>query len=148
MSLQSMLTGNWFEQLATAIPAIPATDEHQTPPRIATIARIAVANPPDQEAANDAAQSEDACAARVALFTAHGLSTRYATATAQKLAQRDLAGDDRRLCLECKYLSGGTTARRCGKWQALGLLSAAIPGDTVDLLQRCESFDDRLEGMA
>lgn len=90
----------------------------------------------------------DLLAARLGLFTERNLSLRYANVVAQQLEHRDLMGDDRRLCLECKYLSGGTTARRCGKWQELGLLSAAIPDDTVDLLQRCKSFDDRLERMA
>jgi hypothetical protein len=165
MSLQSMLTGNWFEQLATATfatPATPATPEPDLPeiaPTVATVARVAVANPTDQKAANEIMRLNPKppeavdkrtgrFTARLALFTAHGLSQRYADAVAQKLMQRDLIQDERRLCLECNYLSGSTTARRCSKWQALGLLSPAIPGDTVDLLQRCESFDDRLEGMA
>jgi hypothetical protein len=159
MSLQDMLSGNWFEQLTTAIPATPAIpepDAFEPEPRIAGIAGIAVANPTDQKAANDiesldlenfevVGKGADKFTARLALFTAHGLSERYAEVVTRKLTQQDLIGDDRRLCLECKYLSGSIMARRCGKWRALGLLSAAIPGDTVDLLQRCESFDDRLE---
>ncbi|MBV6274225.1 hypothetical protein KVP09_15095 [Alcaligenaceae bacterium CGII-47] len=115
MSLQAMLSGNWFEQLATATFATPATPEPDLPeiaPTVATVAKVAVANRTDQKAANEIMRLNP------------------------KLPDALDKG------------TGTFTARRCGKWQALGLLSAAIPGDTVDLLQRCASFDDRLAGMA
>jgi hypothetical protein len=50
MSLQSMLSGNWFGELATAILAIPATEEGKTPLTVAKVATIAVAKPPKQKA--------------------------------------------------------------------------------------------------
>lgn len=83
--------------------------------------------------------------ARLALFTERGLSMADAQAMAEKLAQRDLEQDERRLCLECLHLSGGMDRRWCGQWQKIGIGSAAIPSDLVTVLQRCKTFNERLE---
>lgn len=93
-------------------------------------------------------QAVDAFTARLALFTDRGLSMGDAKATAERLAKRDLEQDERRLCMECLHLSGGTNSRRCSQWQKIGMLrGAAIPGELVTLLQRCAGFNNRLEIM-
>ena len=52
MSLAALIKKGSLRELATAIPAIPATDEGRQAPTVATIATIAVATAPDR-AAND-----------------------------------------------------------------------------------------------
>lgn len=93
-------------------------------------------------------QAVDVFTARLALFTDRGLSMGDAKAIAERLAKRDLEQDERRLCMECMHLSGGTNSRRCSQWQKIGLIrGAAIPGELVMLLQRCAGFNKRLEVM-
>ena len=64
---------------------------------------------------------------------------------ADKLVTRDRDLDDRRICLECRHLSGvGQTSWRCGNWQAAGVAirsrDSLLPADLVLLLQRCDGF--------
>lgn len=77
---------------------------------------------------------------RLALFVNRGLSLDDAEDVAHRLALRDSQRDDRRLCLECQYLSGTINARRCSQWRKIGIGSAAIPADLVITLQRCAGF--------
>jgi len=92
----------------------------------------------------------DTFTARLARFTDKGLTTDDGEALADKLVTRDREDDDRRLCLECRHLSGyGHTSWRCGNWEAAGV--AIRPRDTqlvVDLvqrLQRCDGFTRQLQ---
>lgn len=80
---------------------------------------------------------------RVALFVAHQVELEEAKLLAGRLAQRDRVIDDRRLCLECDHLSGASEARRCSNWRVTRMRGPAIPGELIDLLQRCAGFTER-----
>lgn len=168
MSLLAMLKKGGLRQLATAIPAIFATVDIETLPKVATVATVAVANPLTP-AANDPAPPPDSVAidnpdrwcwpsgtamtgaeidsftARLARFTDKGVIHADAERIADKLVQRDRESDDRRLCLECTHLAGyGATSWRCGNWQAAkvahGAQDSKLPADLVMQLQRCDGF--------
>jgi hypothetical protein len=83
----------------------------------------------------------DTFTARLARFTDRGLSLEDAETLADKLVQRDRAGDERRVCLECAHLRHGG---RCGNWQQAGVAIQArdnqLPGDFTAVLQRCDGF--------
>ena len=83
--------------------------------------------------------------ARLALFVDRGLSVADAETLANRLKGRDREQDERRLCLECKHLSGTSTARRCSQWRTLGIHCLAIPADLPTTLQRCNEFNSRME---
>ncbi len=137
-----MLSGNWFEVLATATPATPATDRGKSAGSVATVATVAVANPPNGKAANDPA---DIFTARLSLFTGRGLNTDDADDLAQRLMRRDLEQDDRRVCLECRHMSGDVERRRCSQWRKLWIGDASMPADLVATLQRCAGFTYRID---
>ena len=84
--------------------------------------------------------------ARLSKFGDKGLTATDCEALADKLVKRDRESDDRRVCLECKHLSGvGQTSWRCGNWQAAGIAIHArdtqLPADLVLQLQRCDGFN-------
>ena len=85
--------------------------------------------------------------ARLSKFGDKGLTATDREALADKLVKRDRESDDRRVCLECKHLSGvGQTNWRCGNWQAAGIAIHArdtqLPADLVLQLQRCDGFNN------
>ena len=80
---------------------------------------------------------------RLARFTDKGLSLDDSEALADKLVLRDRESDDRRLCLECAYLSGRAGAMRCAQWQRAGLGAAGAPAGLHLVLQRCDGFKDQ-----
>ena len=87
--------------------------------------------------------------ARRSRFTDKGLTVADGEALADKLVQRDRASDDRRICLECRHLTGrGNGPRRCGNWQwarvAIRAKDAQLPSDFLHLPQRCDGFLDLL----
>ncbi|RZI78828.1 MAG: hypothetical protein EOP38_26910 [Rubrivivax sp.] len=84
----------------------------------------------------------DTFMARVHLFTVRGLNTTEAERMADPLVRRDREADDRRLCLECSHLRRGAGLWRCGQWQRAGLAVADVPGDVVNMLQRCSAFNE------
>lgn len=84
----------------------------------------------------------DTFTARVHLLTERGVSTTEADGRADALVRRDREADDRRLCLECSHLRRGAGLWRCGQWQRAGLAVADVPGDVVNLLQRCSTFNE------
>lgn len=145
MSLHSMLSGNWFEVLATATPATSATDRGESGRSVATVAAVAVANPVNRKAANEPAATAEIFMARLALFTGRGLGEGNADDLAQQLTWRDLEQDDRRVCLECRHMSGDIDRRRCSRWRKLWLGDASMPADLVATLQRCAEFVYLLE---
>ena len=146
MSLSSMLSGNWFEALATATPATSATDQGESGRSVATVATVAVANPPNGKAANDPAAPAEIFTQRLALFAGRGLNAEDADDLAQRLTRRDLEQDDRRVCLECRHMSDDVERRRCSQWRQLWIGDASMPDDLVATLQRCAGFSHRLEG--
>ncbi len=87
----------------------------------------------------------DLFAARLHRFTDKGLTVTEGEAMADKLVVRDREADDRRLCMECRQLSGhGQPSWRCGNWQAAGIAihprDTRLPADLVLQLQRCHGF--------
>lgn len=82
----------------------------------------------------------DTFTARVLLFTRHGRDTTEAEKLADKLVARDRDGDDRRVCLECRNLRRSGGLWRCGQPHRAGWAGADLPGDLVNLLQRCDGF--------
>ena len=81
----------------------------------------------------------DCMVSRVELFVSRGLNLVEAAALADKMLKRDREGDDRRMCVECSHLSGGT-GRRCSAWRPAGLGGQAIPAEWPTLPQRCPAF--------
>ncbi len=57
---------------------------------------------------------------------------------AVRLRDRDLAGDKRRLCVECGSLDG---AGRCGSYRLAGLGGPEVGRDLATTLQRCPAFE-------
>ena len=145
MSLSSMLSGNWFEALATTTSATSATNRGEWATSVATVATVAVANPLIRKAAHDPAARFDIIAARGMLFRSRGLSVEDSDGLAARLTRRDLEKDDRHICLECRHMYGDVERRRCTQWRKLWLGDAAMPADLVTTLQRCTGFTSQLE---
>lgn len=85
--------------------------------------------------------------ARLARFAGKGVGQIDAECLADKLVIRDREADDRRLCLECKHLTGMSVKFwRCANWEAAGVAHRArdmqLPADLVIKLQRCPGFVD------
>ena len=82
---------------------------------------------------------------RMHQFTQKGLANKDAETLADKLMFHDRDLDDRRVCLECKHLSGhGAGSWRCGNWKEAGVAIsstyALLPADLVMQLQLCNGF--------
>ena len=148
-----MLQKGGLKRFATAIPATFATVAPLELPKVATVATVAVANPPKPHA-NDSTpttttvmnpREQDTHTARLARFTDKGVIHDDAQLLADKLLIRDRESDDRRLCLECTHLGGyGLTSWRCSNWKTAGVAIRArdtqLPADLVQQLQRCDGF--------
>jgi hypothetical protein len=166
MSLASLLKKGSLRGVANAIPANVAKHTPDTLPTLARLATLTLAKAPDT-AANDPAPTPKTAAldpdrhcwphseamnsgevgaftARLARFTAKGVTHTDGEALADKLVTRDRESDDRRLCLECSHLSGHAGSWRCRDWQRAGIAiqsrDAGLPGDLVRTLQRCDGF--------
>ena len=172
MSLNGLLNKGGLRRIATATVATPVTDSASTLPSVANVAGVAVANP-QKRPANDPASTTataapslpgndpdwhcwphttamntrelDIYAVRLERFTGKGLIELDAETLADKLVIRDREKGDRRLCLECVYLTGyGASSWRCSNWQRSGIAIRArdnqLPVDLVLQLQRCDGF--------
>ena len=158
MSLANLIKKGSLRGLAAATPANFATHEPFRPSAVATVATVAVA--PDT-AANDPSPDPDRWCwphspamngseietfeVRLHQFTQKGLANKDAETLADKLILRDRDLDDRRVCLECKHLSGhGAGSWRCGNWKDAGVAIsstyALLPAGLVMQLQRCNGF--------
>lgn len=87
----------------------------------------------------------DTFTARLHQFNYKGLDRADGEALAEKLLLRDRESDDRRLCPECRHLSGfGPKSWRCGNWQTADIAKrssdAQLPVALVIQLQRCDGF--------
>ena len=86
----------------------------------------------------------DTFTARLARFTDKGLTLADAETLVDGLTKREREMDDRRLCLECVHLQGGTGRWRCGNAGmagiGLGAADAQLPRDLPHQLQRCAGF--------
>ena len=158
MSLLAMLKKGSLSGSATAIPATFATDTPLALLKVATVATVAVANTPDK-ATNDPApdldrhcwphstamtgREIDTFKARLSRFTDKGMSATDCEALAGKLVLRDREADDRRVCLECRNLSGYSPGSwRCSNWKTAGVGASSLPLDLVLMLQRCDGFEN------
>lgn len=75
-------------------------------------------------------------AARRARLIRWGWPQDEAQAMAQRLARRDLAGDDLASCTECASYRPG----RCGNHRRAGLFGPEVGRDLAAMLQRCPGF--------
>ena len=165
MSLANLIKKGSLRGFATATVATTATVKPDSLPTVASVATVSVATAQKYAANDSTAISQDldrwcwphteamnsaeinTFKARLARFTDKGLSLDDADASADKLVLRDRDLDDRRLCLECIYLSG--CDRRgwdCKNWQRAGVASrvrdAQLPAALVYQLQRCDGFKE------
>jgi hypothetical protein len=166
MTLSALIRKRNTRNLATAIPAISATQPKEEPATVARIATVAVANPKEEKTAPPAKVGAGATAAepftptirqpsaplsdyvpangqelarmleRAQRGEALGLPAREADALADRLHLRDREGDARRLCLECANLRAAADGWRCAA------LRQPLPRDLVmTQLQRCDKFE-------
>lgn len=81
---------------------------------------------------------------RSGLFQRRGMSLDRAEHLADRLALRDMTGDDRRMCVECAHLQADHERFGRGCFAAKqGWLGAGIPkslNPLPDTLQRCPQF--------
>ena len=82
----------------------------------------------------------DRFGSRLVIFMAKGLAAGEAEVQADKLVARDRDGDDRRVCLECSYLSGWNGRHRCRGLQHAGMSGPLVSAGQVAVLQRCNGF--------
>ena len=81
--------------------------------------------------------------ARLSKFGDKGLTATDCEALADKLVKRDRESDDRRVCLECRNLSGYSPGSwRCSNWKPAGVGTSGLPLDLVLMLQRCDGFEN------
>ena len=73
---------------------------------------------------------------RVVLFIRRGVNATDADDLAERLHLREVQGDDRVVCVECRHLAG----RRCGNARAAGV-GRDMPDALVTTLQRCLGFE-------
>ena len=85
---------------------------------------------------------------RMTLFTAKGLTPNEAEVLADKLLIRDRDGDDRRVCLECSFLSGWNGRRQCRGLQYAAMGGPLASAGQVAMLQRCNGFKGSDAGQA
>jgi hypothetical protein len=110
MTLSALIRKSATVKVATAIPAISATQPGEVSETVARIATVAVANPTERKTANDAANPNalaaepfdpEAWEERAAIAEFDGGMTRQ---DAERLAWDE---DDRRRCAQCANLTAG-----------------------------------------
>jgi hypothetical protein len=69
-----------------------------------------------------------------------GFSTEDAEDLAERLHLRDVTADPRRLCLECRHLSGAVGGWRCGN-QRKAQVGLELPSELVTMGQDCPGFN-------
>jgi hypothetical protein len=142
MKLEDIAQGNWLSESAIATPAIPAISERREVKSIAAVAEIALATPPKENLITAFDPFHD----RMDRLHDAGLSKDDAALMALRLKRRDIEGDDRHVCAECRHLSGGVNEWRCSQWQKRQHNGPEIPSDlVVMILHRCGGFIRRLE---
>lgn len=128
--------------------AWPSADHAATCPAFMGNGTLAAPTEPYRlsKAEADAAHAEPwgdaACArfvARVCVFLRRRVNTTDADDLAERLHLRDLQGDERGLCVECRHLAGQAGAWRCGNGGAVDA-GRDLPAVLVTQLQRCAGF--------
>jgi hypothetical protein len=152
LSVLSVHTGALYEKRESANDPSPPPETRAEPiPQPVDAALTVAASDPDRHCwPNTEAMTGseiDTFTARLIRFTGKGVNHTDAEQLADKLVARDRQQDDRRHCLECLHLTGyGAGSWRCKNWQGAGVAiqarDAALPGDLVRTLQRCNGFTD------
>ena len=152
LSVLSVHTGALYEKRESANDPAPPPETRAEPiPQPVDAALTEAPSDPDRYCwPNTEAMTGgeiDTFTARLIRFTGKGVNHTDAEQLADKLVARDRQQDDRRHCLECLHLAGyGAGAWRCKNWQVAGVANkardAALPGDLVRTLQRCNGFKD------
>lgn len=83
--------------------------------------------------------------ARMALFLRRGIAPVDANDLTERLHLRDVHGDDRALCVECRHLVGRAGDWRCGNHRAAGV-GRDLPAVLTTTMQRCPVFVDAASG--
>lgn len=125
MSLADLIRKRNAGNLATAIPAISATQQGESAATVARIATVAVASPTSSKPFDREAFGE-----RGAIREFDGGFSRH---DAEQLARADLA-DDRIHCTDCAHLRG----RICAQAAMLGVRQGYMP--VLTIARRCECF--------
>ena len=101
--------------------------------------------PAEGDAAHAEAWDDAAIArfvARVALLMRRGINATDADDLAERLHLRDVQGDDRALCVECRQLGGRAGAWHCGNHHAADV-GRDLPAALVTTMQRCAGFQSK-----
>lgn len=148
---QAGLQGPGGPEAPTTAPTAPAPPPapHKAAASPANAANRLTPRPPISQlaglagvASNDAHRADgqpDAMGGtRLARMARLGWAEERADAAADRLAQRDAHGDDRRMCVECSHLgdSGRCVAAATGRLGNVDRRYEPVP----DVLQRCEAF--------
>ena len=100
---------------------------------------------PAEGNAAHAAPLDDAASAhfpaRMALLLRRGIGPVGANDLADRLHLRDVQGDDRRMCVECRHLVGRAGDWRCGNHREAGV-GRDLPAVLTTTMQRCPAFGD------
>lgn len=80
--------------------------------------------------------------ARVAMLMRRGFNATDADDLAERLHLRDVTGDDRALCVECRHLAGRSGEWACGNHHAADV-GRDLAGDLVTTMQRCAGFQSK-----
>lgn len=80
--------------------------------------------------------------ARVAMLMRRGFNATDADDLAERLHLRDVTGDDRALCVECRHLAGRSGEWACGNDRAADV-GRDLPAALVTTMQRCAGFQSR-----
>ena len=140
MNFYKELIQDFLKVEAPATVATPATVAAKTPENTPTVATVAtVASPLSFFPAPALPNVRDQHLVKTLLK--HGLQVGEANALAAKLEQRKAEMDDRKICLECRYLIGGrmcTNALRAGLSVSHAKTAVAL-GQNIQL-QRCPGF--------
>lgn len=132
-------------------PASKLTDDLRADLRAAKPELLALLTAPTRPykltpAEGDAAHAEpwnDAAiarfVARVSLFLRRGINATDADDLAERLHLRDVQGDDRVLCVECRHLAGRAGAWRCGNHRTADV-GRDLPAGWTTTMQRCAGF--------
>ncbi|TXG97382.1 MAG: hypothetical protein E6R09_12840 [Rhodocyclaceae bacterium] len=155
MTLSSLIRKNEIREPATAIPAIPATQEHETAGTVARIATVAVANPKEEKTAPLLASEESAIRTWLALIDETNPATiaevmdrcqrdtgardYFTGRAAAELPKPEPFPDDRRTCSQCLNLRNRVCSVAKPERGALVVANRGYQPDTAQRL-RCAGY--------
>jgi len=122
---------------AATCPAFAARVRHKAPERRPYRLSKAEGDAAHAEPWDDAAIAR--FVGRVSLLIRRGFNATDADDLAERLHLRDVQGDERRLCVECRHLAGRTGTWRCGNARIAGV-GHELPAELATTMQRCAGF--------